>query len=52
MGGHVGLVVGLSLAAGVIVVVGFVILMIYKRNKKNSPLHPAEEAGDQQISKM
>ncbi|XP_067437040.1 myelin-oligodendrocyte glycoprotein-like isoform X2 [Thunnus thynnus] len=52
MGGHVGLVVGLSLAAGVIVVVGFVIFMIYKRNKKNSSLHPAEEAGDQQISKM
>ena len=50
MGGRVGLIIGLSVAASVIVV-GFVIFMIYKRNK-NSSLPPAEEAGDQQMSEM
>ncbi|XP_044198237.1 uncharacterized protein LOC122974278 [Thunnus albacares] len=52
MRGRVGLSVGLSVAAGVIVVVGFVIFMIYRRSKKNSSLPPAEEAGDQQMSEM
>lgn len=44
--------VGPSVVAGLFVVVGFVIFMIYKINKKNSSLPPDEEAGDQQMSEM